>query len=102
MFTLPKDVTQASRMMRLRIKIDSWSFGIEESIRIRNRKLLTASYLDLPCSRVWLYLKLIRSMHLGDGDVSQNVIDEAFSSCPEDLFSERELLKDPDGSHKLM
>lgn len=48
-------------MWNLRIKIDVWSAGIDESIRERNRLLLIEMYLQLPRRRVWLYLKQWRS-----------------------------------------
>jgi len=55
-----KDMEQATLMWKLRVKIDSWSQGIDESIRHRNRLLLTDLYLQLPPRRVWLYVKQIR------------------------------------------
>lgn len=51
---------QASRMWKLRVKIDAWSKGLDESLRERNRLLLIESYLRLPPRRVWLFVKHIR------------------------------------------
>lgn len=47
-------------MWTLRVKIDSWSKGLDENLRNRNRKLLIDSYLRLPPRRVYLYLKRYR------------------------------------------
>ncbi|KUJ19709.1 uncharacterized protein LY89DRAFT_611477 [Mollisia scopiformis] len=55
------DMDQARRMWILRVKIDVWSQGLDESLRQRNRLLLTESYCRLPSSRVWFYVKHIRA-----------------------------------------
>ena len=60
MNTMKEDTTQAQRMWMLRVKIDVWSKGIDESIRVRNRKLLIDAYLRLPSRRVWLFVKYAR------------------------------------------
>lgn len=57
------DREQADLMWKLRVKIDKWSQGVEESIRQRNRLLLLDLYLELPPRRVWLFAKLIRFAH---------------------------------------
>ena len=54
------DVDQAGLMWKLRVKIDAWSQGLDESLRHRNRLLLIESYLRLPPCRVWLFVKHIR------------------------------------------
>lgn len=51
---------QATRMWKLRVKIDVWSRGVDESLRQRNRELLVGAYLRLPPRRVLLYLKQFR------------------------------------------
>lgn len=43
--------------MRLRIKIDVWSKGLDEALRERNRNLLMDAYTRLPPHRFWLYTK---------------------------------------------
>lgn len=54
------DMDQARLMWKLRVKIDSWSQGLDEGLRHRNRLLLIESYLRLPPSRVWFFVKYIR------------------------------------------
>lgn len=56
---------QAGPMWKLRVKIDVWSKGLDESLRQRNRELLIEAYLRLPLHRVWLFLKHIRFAVLG-------------------------------------
>jgi hypothetical protein len=60
MNTMKEDTTQAQRMWTLRVQIDVWSTGIDESIRVRNRDLLIDAYLRLPSRRVWLFVKYAR------------------------------------------
>ena len=57
-------MTQATLMWKLRIKIDVWSQGLDESLRERNRKLLIEAYLRLPPRRVWHFVKHIRVVFL--------------------------------------
>ena len=47
-------------MWKLRVKIDVWSNGLDESLRQRNRELLIETYLRLPPHRVWFFLKHVR------------------------------------------
>ncbi|EFX04376.1 hypothetical protein CMQ_1304 [Grosmannia clavigera kw1407] len=56
------DVHQSGLMMKLRIKLDSWSLvaGVDEAIRLRNRIILFEAYLRTPPSRFWLYMKRTR------------------------------------------
>lgn len=61
---------QARLMLKLRVKIDSWSQGVEESVRHRNRGYLEDMYRQLPQRRVWFYLKYWRNMILPDPDIS--------------------------------
>ncbi|KAK1752334.1 hypothetical protein QBC47DRAFT_363898 [Echria macrotheca] len=56
------DMQQSARMWVLRVKIDSWSKGVDESIRERNRDLLVDAYLRLPPRRVYLYVKVCRQV----------------------------------------
>lgn len=58
--TFPVDMNQARLMWKLRVKIDVWSKGIDESLRQRNRLLLIESYLRLPPHRVWIFVKYMR------------------------------------------
>jgi len=54
------DMTQTALMWKLRVKIDVWSRGLDESLRQRNRELLIEAYLRLPPRRVWHFVKHIR------------------------------------------
>lgn len=56
---------QAELMWRLRVKIDVWSKGLEESLRAINRDHLIETYLQFPRRRVWFYLKVRRREVLG-------------------------------------
>ncbi|KAK3954282.1 hypothetical protein QBC32DRAFT_336702 [Pseudoneurospora amorphoporcata] len=60
--TLKKDLDQVARMKTLRVKIDSWSRGVDEAIRQRNRESLVSEYLRLPSPRLWLYIQAERNM----------------------------------------
>lgn len=76
--TLFYDWQQSSLMLKLRIKIDSWSQGVDEAIRRRNRILLVEEYMNLPCRRFWLYLRLCRFMVLTGGN--PGLVEGALSS----------------------
>ncbi|KAK0636639.1 hypothetical protein B0T17DRAFT_480835 [Bombardia bombarda] len=67
MDTISADLEQGWLMWKLRVKIDAWSCGVEETIRERNRELLTEAYLKLYPSRVWLYIKTSRFIMLDQG-----------------------------------
>ncbi|KAJ4329060.1 hypothetical protein N0V84_000411 [Fusarium piperis] len=62
------DMHQSGLMLKLRIKIDAWSHGVDEAIRRRNRTLLLGEYMNLPCRRFWLYLRRCRFMILTGGE----------------------------------
>jgi hypothetical protein len=47
-------------MWTLRVKIDSWSQGVDESIRQRNRDFLNEAYCKLPPARYFVFSKLCR------------------------------------------
>lgn len=82
---------QVYLMMKLRIKIDVWSKGLDEALRERNRNLLMDAYTRLPPHRFWLYTKHWRDTILrrpGDRRIAghavpQNVNDER----PEDVIA---------------
>jgi hypothetical protein len=79
-------------MMKLRIKLDVWSTGIDEELRVRNCKLLLDAYLRLLPGRVWLYLKKWRSTVLGDPDYHVLTADhihehEKYMHGPEDVIA---------------
>lgn len=58
------DLEQSRRMLHLRIKLDSWSQGVPEFIRTRNRELLIDTYMRLSSSRVWLFSQRVKLMVL--------------------------------------
>jgi hypothetical protein len=49
-------------MIKLRIKIDTWSLGLDESVRNGTREHLRDMYCQLPIQRLWIYLKRQRFM----------------------------------------
>jgi hypothetical protein len=59
-----KDMDQAARMLKMRIKIDVWSQGLAEDRRAEIREHLQDLFCQLPARRVWLYLKRFRYMHV--------------------------------------
>lgn len=75
------DMDQARLMWMFRVKIDSWSQGLDEGLRHRNRLLLIESYLRLPPSRVWLFVKHHRAGFLERSTGFQIEIDP--SDCME-------------------
>lgn len=54
-------------MLRLRIKIDTWSKYLLEDWREEIRCNLRDLYCQLPIRRVWLYLKRTRALQLQGG-----------------------------------
>ncbi|KAK0627458.1 hypothetical protein B0T14DRAFT_512660 [Immersiella caudata] len=56
--SMANDFDQAERMWILRVKIDSWSHGVDESIRQRNRNLLNEAYCRVPPARYFVFSKL--------------------------------------------
>lgn len=61
---MPKDLDQAAKMLNLRIKIDVWSQGVDERIRVKNREQLRDLFCQLSPRRVFCYLKYTRNMQL--------------------------------------
>lgn len=97
-------MAQAERMWTLRVKIDVWSQALDESLRERNRVLLMDSYLRLPPSRVWLFMKHIRigflerSRDFGQEEIYRNSFDGpentlARGKCPFLAFMQDVLTK---------
>ncbi|KAK4066127.1 uncharacterized protein Triagg1_8195 [Trichoderma aggressivum f. europaeum] len=89
--TLAKDTKQVFLMMKLRIKIDVWSRGLDEALRERNRNLLMDAYTRLPSHRFWLYTKHWRDTilrgpgrsRMNENTQSQNANDKG----PEDAIA---------------
>jgi hypothetical protein len=86
-------MTQAALMWKLRVKIDVWSRGLDESLRQRNRELLIEAYLWLPPRRVWHFVKHIRfaflskKPRLGAEDESYDPLDPLVQG-PEDIIAQ--------------
>ena len=49
-------------MLNMRIKLDLWSRGLQESLRNDIRENLRAIFCQLPAHRVWFYLKYVRNI----------------------------------------
>jgi hypothetical protein len=64
----PDDFEQARIMLTLRIKIDTWTKGLDESFREQVRGDLRDYYCQLPAHRLWIYLKRVRFM-FNDGTI---------------------------------
>jgi hypothetical protein len=58
------DLDQTERMLNLRIKVDVWSQGLEESARQKIRDNVRELYSEFPPQRVYYYVKRIRHMEL--------------------------------------
>lgn len=59
----------------MRIKVDVWSKGINESVRVEIRENLRTLFCQLPARRLWFYLKLIRQMLLGKDEALVGNVD---------------------------
>jgi hypothetical protein len=65
---MPKDLEQSGRMLKMRIKVDVWSQGLDESFRESIRDNVRDLFCQLPVRRVWYYLKRVQYMILeGNG-----------------------------------
>lgn len=87
---IPKDMDQARRMVKLRIKIDVWSQGLDESKREIIRENLRDIFCQLPAQRLWFYLKQIRMMEQQEScrrllDVADGAPD--YFDGPEDVIA---------------
>jgi hypothetical protein len=87
---MPTDLDQAAKMLKLRIKIDVWSQGLDERIRVEIREHLRDLFCQLPARRVWLYLKRIRYMRMreikSNGTVGLELDSDDFADGPEDII----------------
>jgi hypothetical protein len=86
-----KDMDQAARMLKMRIKIDVWSQGLAESKRVEIREHLQDLFCQLPARRVWLYLKRIRFMHVMEnrsiGMIDSQLDSDGVMDGPEDIIA---------------
>ncbi|KAJ9616680.1 hypothetical protein H2200_000399 [Cladophialophora chaetospira] len=82
--TMPKDLDRSAKMLKLRIKIDVWTQGLDESFREKVRTNLRELFCQLPARRVWYYLKRTRFMVLGGGTLRPQVQADTSLEGPED------------------
>lgn len=84
---IPKDLDQSAKMLNMRIKIDVWTQGLDESFREKVRENLRDLFCQLPARRVWYYLKRIRYMLLkGDGTGESQLDSDHLMGGPEDVI----------------
>ena len=84
-------------MWKLRVKIDVWSKGLDETLRQRNRELLIEDYLQLPPRRVWHFVKRIRFAFLSQktrlkGENEPYDLVDSFVQGPEDTIAQGKCL----------
>ena len=84
-------------MWKLRVKIDVWSKGLDETLRQRNRDLLIEDYLQLPPRRVWHFVKRIRFAFLSQktrlkGENEPYDLVDSFVQGPEDTIAQGKCL----------
>lgn len=83
---MPKDMDQAAKMQNMRIKIDVWTQGLEESFREKVRETLKDLFCQLPARRVWFDLKRIRPMLLNNnGSIRSQLEVDHLKNGPEDV-----------------
>lgn len=104
--TLTEDMKQVFLMMKLRIKIDVWSRGLDEALRERNRNLLMDAYTRLPSHRFWLYTKHWRDTILrgpGDPRAQEHAQpQDAYDDGPEDVIARARYIIHPNKLNTLM
>jgi hypothetical protein len=80
-------------MLRLRIKIDTWTKGLDEGFREKVRVDLLHLYWELPPQRLWIFLKRWRFMINGGtilglrSDVHDYALPEELIPGPEDVVA---------------
>ncbi|KAG6062583.1 hypothetical protein E4U32_002145 [Claviceps aff. humidiphila group G2b] len=103
--TLQEDLIQSARMLKLRIKIDVWSRGVDEELRHSNREYLIEQYLMLPRRRFWLYLKRHRLSedmeHHKEGQRHVN-LHTSVLDAPEDIIARAWRVAKPGSLNYLM
>ncbi|KAG5959387.1 hypothetical protein E4U57_000723 [Claviceps arundinis] len=103
--TLQEDLIQSARMLKLRIKIDVWSRGVDENLRHSNREYLIEQYLMLPRRRFWLYLKRCRLSedmeHHKEGQHPVN-LHTSVLDAPEDIIARAWRVAKPGSLNHLM
>ena len=93
---MPKDLEQGRRMLNMRIKVDVWSKGLDESFRESIRENVRDLFCQLPVRRVWYYLKMVRNMVLKghrEDELENSGFDDGKSlEGPEDVIVRGEIL----------
>lgn len=84
--TMPKDLDQSAKMVNMRIKIDVWTRGLDESFREKVRENLRELFCQLPARRMWYYLKRIRYMLLRDRTSGSQLDSDGLMDGPEDII----------------
>jgi hypothetical protein len=80
-------------MLKLRIKIDTWTKGLDEKVREKVRVDLLHLYWELPPQRLWVFLKRWRFMINGGtilglrSDVHDYPLPAELLSGPEDVIA---------------
>jgi hypothetical protein len=74
---------QAGKMLKMRIKFDVWSQGLDEGFRNDIRENLRDIFSQFPSRRVWYYLKQLRNMVLGGHTAGRDIIMDG----PEDTIA---------------
>lgn len=87
--TIVKDIDQAHKMVNMRIKIDVWSKGLEESEREDIHEKLRDLFCQLQARRLWFYLKQLRPILLRErpeslADLNDDI--QAYMDGPEDVI----------------
>lgn len=88
-----EDFVLAAAMLKLRIKIDTWTRGQDEELREQRRDELRDLYCERPAQQMWIYMKRIRFMKNGgtiigsDGRIVDFNLREKILPGPEDTIA---------------
>ncbi|KAK0659151.1 hypothetical protein QBC41DRAFT_360443 [Cercophora samala] len=99
--SLREDMFQVEKMLELRVKIDQWAVGVNDSIKQRNRRMLEEAYLRLSPQRVWLYIKSHRLMIL-DYERAKDSTEQLPFDGPEDTIARVHWLVKPGYLNRLL
>ncbi|KAK0643888.1 hypothetical protein B0T16DRAFT_190532 [Cercophora newfieldiana] len=96
------DFDQAQRMWTLRVKIDSWSRGVDESIRQRNRNILEEAYLRVSPARYFVFAKVSR-IKIAAAELSKGKEYPVDVVGPEDIIAQaRHIIPEPENFNRLI
>ncbi|MCJ1227995.1 hypothetical protein MMC12_004654, partial [Toensbergia leucococca] len=96
-----EDFEQAAKMLKLRIKIDTWTKGLNEQLREDTRNNLRDLYCERPAQQIWIYMKRIRFMKNGGTFLApgNKIVDSNLSAellpGPEDIIAHMAQLFEP-------